>query len=92
MPIKLIDDNIRDSCIESEALRCIQTGLLCLQHHPDDRPNMTSVVVMLSSENTLPEPKEPGFLINKCRPEGESSSARQTSSTNEITISLLDAR
>ncbi|KAK2441579.1 G-type lectin S-receptor serine/threonine-protein kinase [Trifolium repens] len=92
MPIKLIDDNIRDSCIESEALRCIQTGLLCLQHHPDDRPNMTSVVVMLSSENTLPEPKEPGFLINKCRVEGESSSARQTSSTNEITISLLDAR
>ncbi|WJX31941.1 receptor protein-tyrosine kinase [Trifolium repens] len=92
MPIKLIDDNIRDSCIESEALRCIQTGLLCLQHHPDDRPNMTSVVVMLSSENTLPEPKEPGFLINKCRAEGESSSARQTSSTNEITISLLDAR
>ncbi|WJX37972.1 receptor protein-tyrosine kinase [Trifolium repens] len=92
MPIKLIDDNIRDSCIESEALRCIQTGLLCLQHHPDDRPNMPSVVVMLSSENTLPEPKEPGFLINKCRPEGESSSARQTSSTNEITISLLDAR
>jgi hypothetical protein len=53
---------------------------------------MPSVVVMLSSENTLPEPKEPGFLINKCRPEGESSSARQTSSTNEITISLLDAR
>jgi hypothetical protein len=47
---------------------------------------MTSVVVMLSSENTLPKPKEPGFLIKKFSVDGESSS------TNEITISLIDAR
>ncbi|WJX92593.1 receptor protein-tyrosine kinase [Trifolium repens] len=85
-PLNLIDDNLSNSCIESEVVRCIQIGLLCLQHHPDDRPNMTSVVVMLSSENTLPKPKEPGFLIKKFPVDGESSS------TNEITISLIDAR
>ncbi|XP_027186126.1 G-type lectin S-receptor-like serine/threonine-protein kinase At4g27290 isoform X2 [Cicer arietinum] len=92
IPFELIDDNLRNSCIISEVSRCIQIGLLCLQHHPNDRPNMASVVVMLSSENALPKPKEPGFLIKKFSIEGEPSSERQTSSTNEITISLLDAR
>lgn len=91
-PLKLIDDYLRDSCIESEALRCIQIGLLCLQQHPDDRPNMTSVIVMLSSEDTLPKPKEPGFLIKNISSEGEPSSERQTSSTNEVTISLIGPR
>jgi len=91
-PLKLIDDYLRDSCIESEALRCIQIGLLCLQQHPDDRPNMTSVIVMLSSEDTLPKPKEPGFLIKNFSSKGEPSSERQTSSTNEVTISLIGPR
>ncbi|XP_061350104.1 G-type lectin S-receptor-like serine/threonine-protein kinase At4g27290 [Gastrolobium bilobum] len=84
---QLIDAYLVDSCIVSEALSCIQIGLLCLQHHPDDRPNMTSVVVMLSSENALPQPKEPGFLIRKASIQGEHSS-----SGNEVTISQLNAR
>jgi hypothetical protein len=91
IPLELIDDYLRDSCIESEALRCIQIGLLCLQQHPDDRPNMTSVIVMLSSEDPLPKPKEPGFLIKNFSG-GEPSIERQTSSTNEITISLIGPR
>ncbi|KAK2387546.1 G-type lectin S-receptor serine/threonine-protein kinase [Trifolium repens] len=76
-PLKLIDDYIKESCIESEALRCIQIGLLCLQHHPDDRPSMTSVILMLSSESTLSyNLKEPSFLIKKLTAEGESSSSQ----------------
>ena len=90
---ELIDDCLRDSCILSETLRCIQIGLLCLQHHPDDRPNIASVVVMLSSEITLPQPKEPGFLIDKVSIEGETSLEKQTSpSTNQVTISMLNPR
>ncbi|XP_061350020.1 G-type lectin S-receptor-like serine/threonine-protein kinase At4g27290 [Gastrolobium bilobum] len=86
-PEQLIDKCLGDSCIISEALRCIQIGLLCLQHHPDDRPNMTSVVMMLSGENALPQPKEPAFLIRKVSIEGEHSS-----SVNEVTVSLLKPR
>ncbi|XP_058772148.1 G-type lectin S-receptor-like serine/threonine-protein kinase At4g27290 isoform X1 [Vicia villosa] len=90
----LIDDNLKDTCILHEALRCIQIGLLCLQHHPDNRPNMTSVVVMLSSNNILPEPHEPGYLLQNITSEGEpSSTERQSSSSiNNVTISLLNAR
>ncbi|KAK7342817.1 hypothetical protein VNO80_25773 [Phaseolus coccineus] len=91
-------EQLIDACLENsynvfQVVRCIQIGLLCLQHHPNDRPNMTSVVVMLTSENALPELKEPGFLIRRASKDGENSSNRQTSSSiNEVSISLLNAR
>ncbi|GKV49052.1 hypothetical protein SLEP1_g55824 [Rubroshorea leprosula] len=34
-------------------------------HTPEDRPTMSSVLLMLGSEIELPEPKEPGFLLEK---------------------------
>jgi len=92
-PEQLIDACLENSYNVLQVVRCIQIGLLCLQQHPNDRPNMTSVVVMLTSENSLPEPKEPGFLIRRASKDGENSSNRQTSSSvNEVSISLLNAR
>lgn len=38
-PTELIDDCFGESYVISEALHCIQVGLLCL-HHPNDRPNI----------------------------------------------------
>ena len=92
MPGKLIDTCLGDSCILYEACRCIHIGLLCVQQDPNDRPKMAAVVVMLSSEGVLPQPKEPGFLIEKVAIKSEASPMKQTSSTNEVTISLLEAR
>ena len=46
-------------------LRCIHVSPLCVQQLPEDRPNMSFVVMMLGSESLLPEPKEPSFLIGK---------------------------
>ncbi|XP_029129150.1 G-type lectin S-receptor-like serine/threonine-protein kinase At4g27290 isoform X2 [Cajanus cajan] len=93
-PIELIDDCLGDSYVIPEALRCIQISLLCLQYHPNDRPNMASVIVMLTNETDLAQPKEPGFLIERLVPgEVESSITKQiSSSVNEVSISLLDAR
>ncbi|RHN41012.1 putative protein kinase RLK-Pelle-DLSV family [Medicago truncatula] len=90
----LIDTNLMDTCILHEALRCLQIGLLCLQHLPIDRPNMTSVVVMLSSNSALPQPHEPSYLFSNVSNEIESSSSeiQISSSINKVTISLLDAR
>lgn len=87
----LIDKNIEDSCTESEVLRCIHIGLLCVQHNPEDRPTMSSVVVMLGSKIELAEPKQPGFYARKVSLEANSSSTH-LESTNEITISQLEAR
>lgn len=63
VPHELIDIGLKDTCVQHEALRCIQIGLLCVQHVPDYRPNISHVIMMLGSESTLPQPKEPGFLI-----------------------------
>lgn len=76
----------------SEALRCIHISLLCVQQHPEDRPNMSTVVVMLSSESALPQPKEPAFLIDKFSLEVDSSTKHPSSSTNEISVTMLEPR
>uniref|UniRef100_A0A2N9FE92 non-specific serine/threonine protein kinase n=1 Tax=Fagus sylvatica TaxID=28930 RepID=A0A2N9FE92_FAGSY len=88
-PLELIDTCLEDSCILSEVVRCLHISFLCLQQHPEDRPNMSYVVMMLHSENSLPEPKEPGFFVGK---KSSLLGKNQSSSTNEITVSLLEAR
>ncbi|WJX63129.1 hypothetical protein P8452_48051 [Trifolium repens] len=89
---ELIDVCLKDSYSLPEALRCIQVGLLCVQHVPDDRPNMTNVLMMLGSEITLPQPKEPGFLNQRVFIEEKSSSQSETPSLNGVTMSQLNAR
>ena len=88
-PLDLIDTCLEDSCILLEIVRCLRISFLCLQQHPEDRPNMSSVVMMLRGESSLLEPKEPTYFVGKKLP---SSRKNQSSSTNEITITLLEAR
>nr|KYP41494.1 Putative serine/threonine-protein kinase receptor [Cajanus cajan] len=89
-PTQFIDASLEDSCILQEALRCIHLGLLCLQHHPNDRPNIASVVLLLSNENVLSLPKDPTYLIKDISTEREFSSENFTSSSiNDVTVSVL---
>ncbi|KAJ1435154.1 S-locus glycoprotein domain [Sesbania bispinosa] len=91
--LKFIDTYLEGSYIPSEALRCIHIGLLCVQHQPDDRPTMSSVLLMLTSESILPQPKEPAFLIEKDSSKEESTSGQKMyHSTNEVTVSVLEPR
>ncbi|KAG4986141.1 Receptor-like serine/threonine-protein kinase SD1-8 [Glycine soja] len=90
MALQIVDPNMEDSCIASEVLRCIHIGLLCVQQYPEDRPTMTSVVLLLGSDEVqLDEPKEPGHFVKKESIEANSSSC---SSTNAMSITLLTAR
>nr|POE45870.1 receptor-like serine/threonine-protein kinase sd1-7 [Quercus suber] len=92
-PLELIDECLRQSSTLSEVLRCIHISLLCVQQRPEDRPSMSSVIVMLGSESALPQPKQPGFFLEKDSNEAHRFSSKQEpSSTNEITITLLEAR
>ena len=89
-PLQLVDENLTDSRVEFEVLRCIHVALLCVQQQPEDRPSMSSVVVMLSSDNTLPQPKLPGFYI--VPNPSDSSTKAESCSLNSVSISLLEAR
>nr|XP_048323631.1 G-type lectin S-receptor-like serine/threonine-protein kinase SD1-1 [Ziziphus jujuba var. spinosa] len=51
---ELIDECFRDSCTLLEVLRCIHVSLLCVQQLPEDRPSMSTLILMLGDEKTLP--------------------------------------
>ncbi|XVF77711.1 hypothetical protein PTKIN_Ptkin14bG0068900 [Pterospermum kingtungense] len=92
-PLDVADDFLLETGNVSKILRCIHISILCVQQHPDERPNMSSVVLMLGSENELPQPKRPGFLFYKNPLEADSSSSNhKSSSRNEMSVSLLEAR
>ena len=86
---ELIDDHFSQSCFLSEVIRSIHVGLLCVQQYPDDRPSMSSVVLMLVGDGALPFPKEPGYFTERnCFFETD----KIFPSGNHLTITLLDAR
>ncbi|EOY20490.1 S-locus lectin protein kinase family protein [Theobroma cacao] len=91
-PKELIDSFLQESCSLSEVVRCIHIALLCVQQRPDDRPSMSSVVLMLGSEIALVEPKEPSILMDNKSLETDSSSSNSKLSNNDVTISTLDGR
>ncbi|KAL1817373.1 hypothetical protein ACET3Z_019947 [Daucus carota] len=81
----LVDEAISESCNHAEVFRVIQIGLLCVQQHPADRPSMSHVVLMLSSNIALPHPKQPGFFMERTFHDPDSSS-------NQLTITVLEPR
>lgn len=61
-PLKLLDPKLMNSYSESEVVRCIHVGLLCVQEDPEDRPTMKTIVLMFNSYSvTLPVPEKPAF-------------------------------
>ncbi|KAL2327842.1 hypothetical protein Fmac_021269 [Flemingia macrophylla] len=88
-PMKLVDESVDDQVEPSEILRYIHIGLICVQQKPEDRPNMSSVALMLNGEKLLPEPSQPGFYTGK-----DNSTTRYSSrnceeySLNEMSNSL----
>ncbi|THG19570.1 hypothetical protein TEA_013984 [Camellia sinensis var. sinensis] len=90
--IKLVDEKLETlTMLMSEAIKCIQIGLLCVQQRPEDRPTMSSVVSMLDNEGAmLPRPKQPGFYTEGSNDETELASTTGIKcSTNKTTLTIL---
>ena len=84
----MVDPTLRNCCNLSEVLRSVHVGLLCVQRNLEDRPSMSTVVLMLGGEGALPEPKQPGFFTERDLNEVYPSSR----SVNGLSITLVDAR
>ncbi|RIA05208.1 hypothetical protein BRARA_K00502, partial [Brassica rapa] len=88
----VIVDSSSPTCRPREILRCLQIGLLCVQERVEDRPMMSSVVLMLGSEAVfIPQPKRPGY----CVASGSSLDTRsedESFTVNKVTMSIIDAR
>ncbi|KAK1368560.1 hypothetical protein POM88_034659 [Heracleum sosnowskyi] len=88
--LQIIDEVILESSNHIEVFRAIQIGLLCVQHDPKDRPVMSEVVLMLSSNIKLPHPKQPGFFMERCLLEADNLlSNPKFSLSNHFTITSL---
>ncbi|KAK6269850.1 hypothetical protein POUND7_006955 [Theobroma cacao] len=95
--LELIDTSLEESCVRPEVVRCIQVGLLCVQEFPEDRPAMSSVLLMLTNESaaTLPQPKPPGFFIQRKSStnfSGTTTTKEESMTGNAVTITVLEAR
>ncbi|RXH89907.1 hypothetical protein DVH24_032264 [Malus domestica] len=86
----LMDKTLEESCNESQFIKCVNVGLLCVQEDPSDRHSMSNVITMLDSETAMcPAPKQPAFLTRR----GNSSTAFSPSKPeiiSEISNSLVE--
>lgn len=89
-------DLVAPSLVSEGALtgiqKCIKIALLCVQENAADRPTMSDVIAMLSSEllMDLPEPKQPAFF-NVRAAHGELSATTRRS-INDLTITTVNGR
>ncbi|KAL6314114.1 hypothetical protein AAG906_011852 [Vitis piasezkii] len=88
---EIIDASMGDTYNLSAVLRSIHVGLLCVQRCPDDRPSMSSVILMLGSEVVLPQPREPGFFSERHVLEANSNPKATSFSGNEDISTILEA-
>ncbi|XP_031487613.1 G-type lectin S-receptor-like serine/threonine-protein kinase At4g27290 [Nymphaea colorata] len=94
--LDLLDQSLGWTCHLQQVKRCIHVGLLCIQEDSTDRPTMSSVVLMLSTDSPiLLQPKPPVYSYRgKSSKIGSSSldSEPKSYSTNDFIISLVEAR
>lgn len=91
MPLELINVSMGDAYNQFQLLCALNVGPLCVQCYPDDQSNISSMVLMLSSEGALSQPKETGFFIERNMKEGNSLQRKHAVfSDNEYPVTLLE--
>ena len=86
----------------NEVTRCIHIALLCVQDNPEDRPMLSTIILMLTSNTiTLPVPRLPSFIPRSRHELDQVSEGLESSrstgryvghSVNDVSITDLEAR
>ncbi|CAD5179083.1 unnamed protein product [Musa acuminata subsp. malaccensis] len=105
--MEIVDPALGGRYQGGDVLRCVQIGLLCVQENPNDRPTMSTVVVMLNSETvSLQPPARPAFCAGKSDANASLGSSNSTlpveksdrqsksfpMSPNEVSVSEIEPR
>ncbi|KAK2967418.1 hypothetical protein RJ640_022350 [Escallonia rubra] len=92
--VNLIDPTIFDRFSQMEVLRYIQVGLLCVQDLARDRPIISTVLSMLSSEIVdLPTPKQPVLAEKETCPQTVlPQQSQQTCSIKDYSLTTVEGR
>ncbi|KAK3146508.1 hypothetical protein QOZ80_3BG0267400 [Eleusine coracana subsp. coracana] len=104
-PLDAMDPSLDCQAPESEVLKCVHLGLLCVQENPADRPTMLDVLMMLhGNESNFPTPSKPAFTfalgdLSSARSDGVSqgsgvqrAAATPTPSVNGMSVSEFSPR
>ncbi|CAD5183517.1 unnamed protein product [Musa acuminata subsp. malaccensis] len=84
--LEIVDPALGGHYEQSDLLRFVQIGLLCVQEDPSDRPTMSTIVVMLNSETvSLRAPSQPAFYMGN----GDKVA---TMSVNQVSLSEPELR
>ena len=90
--LELLEASIANEIHAAEARRYINIALMCVQENPADRPTMADVIAMLSNEAMIiDEPKQPAYFNIRVGNEDEST-ATESCSINDMTISVAIPR
>ncbi|CAI0457478.1 unnamed protein product [Linum tenue] len=96
--LQLMDPVLTESYSnKDQILRCINVGLLCIEYNAYDRPTISEVITMLTSEATqLHAPKQPAFTVTRPRNISTNSSSSasnpKTHSINKVTMTTISGR
>jgi hypothetical protein len=90
--LELLEEALDRPQNEIQLFRCMQVGLLCVQEASEDRPTMSEVVIILSSEDmVLPQPNRPAFYSTTRFVKG-GWSCSGSCTVNEITFTVPQGR
>uniref|UniRef100_A0A0D9WZT7 Protein kinase domain-containing protein n=1 Tax=Leersia perrieri TaxID=77586 RepID=A0A0D9WZT7_9ORYZ len=85
-----IDQSFNDEYKPGEMMKCLVVALMCVQEKSVERPTMSDVVAMLSSDDIpLSEPKQPAYSHIRV---DVSEDVNVSYSKNEMTITINDGR
>jgi hypothetical protein len=78
-----------DGYARSQALRCIHVGLLCVQQDPDHRPDISTVVFVLTRDSMeLQPPSQPAFFFGRESPPASLSNGQRSYSYDRSDLVL----
>ncbi|KAF8023931.1 hypothetical protein BT93_F1205 [Corymbia citriodora subsp. variegata] len=92
--LEIMDECLHSSFDRTQVERCVQVGLLCVQKFPEDRPVMSSAIGMIVNCGfVLPEPKEPGYFMERSSEYSDGASSKGDSKTqNAVTLTMPEGR
>ncbi|KAF2314722.1 hypothetical protein GH714_030172 [Hevea brasiliensis] len=92
--LEIVEPTLTNSAPKDEVLKCINVGLLCVEQSPMNRPTMSDVLSMLTSEvQELPLPKQPAFYMGSSTVTANSIKNQMESYTvNGMSLSDMDGR
>ncbi|TVU00581.1 hypothetical protein EJB05_53992, partial [Eragrostis curvula] len=91
--MELVDSSLLPKQHSDEMMRCINIALLCVQENAADRPSMSDVIAMLSSEPMiLDQPKQPAYFNVRVGNEEVPTVVTDSRSVNDMTISVTIGR